>query len=282
MSSIALARSRAAACSCGKICRAPCFEPRAFREFPFRLRHRRHPRPIPVVPASRQSARRHRRPADDRTRVPAHRGGAIDRVGDRRHRRRAHSSRRCGRLAAMSRMTSRGASERHRSHRGDRRRRSTCDLDRQCAGRRAAHRAGDDRRGRRAVCSTTRRLMMSTLRRRIDDDADRTNPNVTKVVVDRDGFALYFSRAPFRSRADGLPAGAGVAARRPVRLSARMPAASLPRCRRPPWNGRRRWNNCGRSSTASGSRRSKPTSIRSASIRRGSGAGPAHSRRRRR
>jgi 3-deoxy-manno-octulosonate cytidylyltransferase (CMP-KDO synthetase) len=39
-------------------------------------------------------------------------------------------------------------------------------------------------------------LMMSTLRRRIDDDADRENPNVTKVVVDRDDFALYFSRAP--------------------------------------------------------------------------------------
>ena len=39
-------------------------------------------------------------------------------------------------------------------------------------------------------------LMMSTLRRRIEDDADRANPNVTKVVVDRDDYALYFSRAP--------------------------------------------------------------------------------------
>jgi 3-deoxy-manno-octulosonate cytidylyltransferase (CMP-KDO synthetase) len=39
-------------------------------------------------------------------------------------------------------------------------------------------------------------LMMSTLRRRIEDDADRANPNVTKVVVDRAGYALYFSRAP--------------------------------------------------------------------------------------
>ena len=37
---------------------------------------------------------------------------------------------------------------------------------------------------------------MSTLRRRIDDAAELRNPNVTKVVVDRDGFALYFSRAP--------------------------------------------------------------------------------------
>jgi 3-deoxy-manno-octulosonate cytidylyltransferase (CMP-KDO synthetase) len=41
-----------------------------------------------------------------------------------------------------------------------------------------------------------RALEMSTLRRRIDDPAEHQNPNVTKVVVDRDGYALYFSRAP--------------------------------------------------------------------------------------
>jgi 3-deoxy-manno-octulosonate cytidylyltransferase (CMP-KDO synthetase) len=39
-------------------------------------------------------------------------------------------------------------------------------------------------------------LQMSTLRRQIDDVADFTNPNVTKVVVDLDGYALYFSRSP--------------------------------------------------------------------------------------
>ncbi len=39
-------------------------------------------------------------------------------------------------------------------------------------------------------------LRMSTLRRRLEDPADFKNPNVTKVVVDRDGYALYFSRAP--------------------------------------------------------------------------------------
>ena len=38
-------------------------------------------------------------------------------------------------------------------------------------------------------------LRMSTLRRRLADPADFKNPNVTKVVVDRDGYALYFSRA---------------------------------------------------------------------------------------
>jgi len=39
-------------------------------------------------------------------------------------------------------------------------------------------------------------LMMSTLRRRIDDETEKENPNVTKVVVDQNDFALYFSRAP--------------------------------------------------------------------------------------
>jgi 3-deoxy-manno-octulosonate cytidylyltransferase (CMP-KDO synthetase) len=47
-----------------------------------------------------------------------------------------------------------------------------------------------------APFATLSDLRMSTLRRRIDDSAETQNPNVTKVVVDRDGYALYFSRAP--------------------------------------------------------------------------------------
>ena len=46
-------------------------------------------------------------------------------------------------------------------------------------------------------------LEMSTLRRRIDDSTELHNPNITKVVVDRDGFALYFSRAPIPHVRDG-------------------------------------------------------------------------------
>jgi 3-deoxy-manno-octulosonate cytidylyltransferase (CMP-KDO synthetase) len=49
-------------------------------------------------------------------------------------------------------------------------------------------------------------LEMSTLRRRITDDADLQNPHVTKVVVDRQGFALYFSRAPIPYTRRGSPA----------------------------------------------------------------------------
>jgi 3-deoxy-manno-octulosonate cytidylyltransferase (CMP-KDO synthetase) len=51
-------------------------------------------------------------------------------------------------------------------------------------------------------------VVMSTLRRRIDDPEDLRNPNVTKVVVDRDGYALYFSRAAIPFVRDGAPAAA--------------------------------------------------------------------------
>jgi 3-deoxy-manno-octulosonate cytidylyltransferase (CMP-KDO synthetase) len=49
-------------------------------------------------------------------------------------------------------------------------------------------------------------LDMSTLRRRITDPAELQNPNVTKVVVDQDGFAMYFSRAPIPFTRPGQPA----------------------------------------------------------------------------
>lgn len=49
-------------------------------------------------------------------------------------------------------------------------------------------------------------VMMTTLRRRITDPAELQNPNVTKVVVDREGFALYFSRAPIPYARAGAPA----------------------------------------------------------------------------
>lgn len=39
-------------------------------------------------------------------------------------------------------------------------------------------------------------LNMATVMKKIDDLADVNDPNVVKVVVDKDNFALYFSRAP--------------------------------------------------------------------------------------
>jgi len=45
-------------------------------------------------------------------------------------------------------------------------------------------------------------VYMSTVMKRIEDEADIENPDVVKVVTDKNGFALYFSRAgiPYRSR----------------------------------------------------------------------------------
>jgi 3-deoxy-manno-octulosonate cytidylyltransferase (CMP-KDO synthetase) len=47
-----------------------------------------------------------------------------------------------------------------------------------------------------APFAADRSLGMSTLYRRINDPSELTDPNIVKVVLDRGGFALYFSRAP--------------------------------------------------------------------------------------
>jgi 3-deoxy-manno-octulosonate cytidylyltransferase (CMP-KDO synthetase) len=39
-------------------------------------------------------------------------------------------------------------------------------------------------------------VQMTTLFRRIHEPADLSNPNIVKVVIDRGGYAMYFSRAP--------------------------------------------------------------------------------------
>lgn len=51
-------------------------------------------------------------------------------------------------------------------------------------------------------------LEMSTLMRKIRDPEALTDPNVVKVVIDRDGYALYFSRAliPYPRRGEGASA----------------------------------------------------------------------------
>ena len=52
-------------------------------------------------------------------------------------------------------------------------------------------------------------LQMTSLRARITDLAELADPNVVKVVVDREDFALYFSRAPIPfTRDSGRPADA--------------------------------------------------------------------------
>ena len=51
-------------------------------------------------------------------------------------------------------------------------------------------------------------VSITTLYRRITDPSELSNPNVVKVVLDRAGFALYFSRAPIphaRDPREGWP-----------------------------------------------------------------------------
>jgi len=54
-------------------------------------------------------------------------------------------------------------------------------------------------------------LIMGTLKRAASSSDEEKNPNVVKVVTDREGYALYFSRSPIPFRRDrnaDLPAGA--------------------------------------------------------------------------
>jgi 3-deoxy-manno-octulosonate cytidylyltransferase (CMP-KDO synthetase) len=48
-------------------------------------------------------------------------------------------------------------------------------------------------------------LPMATLKVPIRDAAELVNPNVVKVVTDREGYALFFSRSPLPCWRDGLP-----------------------------------------------------------------------------
>jgi 3-deoxy-manno-octulosonate cytidylyltransferase (CMP-KDO synthetase) len=50
-------------------------------------------------------------------------------------------------------------------------------------------------------------LPMATVKMPIEDAAEMANPNVVKVVTDRDGFALYFSRSPLPYWRAAAPAG---------------------------------------------------------------------------
>jgi 3-deoxy-manno-octulosonate cytidylyltransferase (CMP-KDO synthetase) len=51
-------------------------------------------------------------------------------------------------------------------------------------------------------------LPMATIKTAITTLDELANPNVVKVVTDRDGYALYFSRSPLPHHRDGAPAGA--------------------------------------------------------------------------
>src|SRR5215831_13540819 len=52
-------------------------------------------------------------------------------------------------------------------------------------------------------------IHMATLKKRIDDASEITNPNVVKVVTDRAGDAIYFSRCPIPYHRDQGPGAGG-------------------------------------------------------------------------
>jgi 3-deoxy-manno-octulosonate cytidylyltransferase (CMP-KDO synthetase) len=58
-------------------------------------------------------------------------------------------------------------------------------------------------------------LQMATLCRRIEDAREYLDPNVVKVVVDPDGYALYFSRSPIPFVREGTRPGSAAGAWRP-------------------------------------------------------------------
>ena len=74
-------------------------------------------------------------------------------------------------------------------------------------------------------------VQMTTLFRRIHEPAELNNPNIVKVVVDRGGFAMYFSRAPIpyvRDPRGGWPPLYRHIGLYAYRRSALMVLASLP------------------------------------------------------
>lgn len=64
-----------------------------------------------------------------------------------------------------------------------------------------------------AACRNAPDVLMSTLRCPLRDEADRLAPDVVKVAIDQEGYALYFSRAPIGPNrvSDGAPAASSVA-----------------------------------------------------------------------
>jgi 3-deoxy-manno-octulosonate cytidylyltransferase (CMP-KDO synthetase) len=61
-----------------------------------------------------------------------------------------------------------------------------------------------------APLAADRSVVMGTLGSPLDDASDPQNPHVVKVLVDRQGFALYFSRAPVPYRREAGAPGSAV------------------------------------------------------------------------
>ena len=212
-----------------------------------------------------KAARRHRRPSDDRARLPARRGVAGRLARHRRHRRPAD----CDDGHRVWRQRPADARRSRNRHRPPRRSRRVARLRhrRQRAGRRAAARSARDRRGGRAVL------------RPVDPDDDALSADPQSGRADQSerrqgGARSRRLRAVFLARAD--PARARSARRLAAALSsisastriAAAPCWCWPRSSRRRSSGPSRSSSCARSSTAFASRPSKRPTTRSAWTRR--------------
>ena len=227
----------------------------------------RHPRQISVDPSSGQAARADRRPADDRTRLSPRLGRATRRRRARRHRRRTHRATRSTDFGGIAVMTQRRSRDRHRPARRSRRRARQRD-HRQRPGRRAADLPRRHRRGRRAAARPAGRSGIGTLRRQHHRSRRSRQPAVVKVVVDRRGYALYFSRAAIPFVRAGQPHADVLEAHRASTSTGASSCCSSRRCRRRRSSGPKDSNSCASWSTDSASAPSKPPSTPSASTRR--------------
>ncbi|MDO9188750.1 MAG: hypothetical protein Q7U24_02685, partial [Sulfurimicrobium sp.] len=99
---------------------------------------------------------------------------------------------------------------------------------------------------------------ISTACHRIYEHAEMLNPNVVKVVLDRESHALYFSRAPIPYARDAFAAGEfpmELPVFRHIGIYASAPdfLKSTAALRQQQLNSLRRWNNCAPCGTATGS-----------------------------
>ena len=94
-------------------------------------------------------------------------------------------------------------------------------------------------------------IPMGTLKKKIEDPREIADPNVVKVVTDRFGDAIYFSRSPIPYLATRWRPPGSLQTHRSLRLPPGFSAADIRTC---PWARSRRrsgWNNCARWKTAS-------------------------------
>ena len=97
-------------------------------------------------------------------------------------------------------------------------------------------------------------VQVSTLKQRVDNEAEYRDVNVVKVVTDLDGFALYFSRAsiPGNLSNDWIETNPIYRHVGLIRLSERVPARLSRSGRARRMRVRKAWNSCVSWNTVSG------------------------------